>query len=80
MSLLVLKLLGERTFETPRFWVASVMLSDSEKAGPAGGLAGILITLRTWALKRELSISAAQYRGSIEIQGSICHQPLPHPR
>ena len=52
----------------------------SEKAGPAGGLAGTLITLRTWALKREFSVSAAEYRGSVEIQGSVCHQPLPPPQ
>ena len=52
----------------------------SEKAGPAGGLAGTLITLRTRVLKREFSIRAAEYRGSIEIQGSVCHQPLPPPQ
>ena len=34
MSLLVLKLWGERTFGTPRFWGASAMLSDLQEGRP----------------------------------------------
>ena len=80
MSLLVLKLWGERTSETPRFWVASAMLSDLREGRPCWRTGWHSDHPENMGSEKRIQHPCCRIQRINRNPGSVCHQPLPPPQ